>query len=361
MDKGLQVYRKLQFKNIFSDTAGVTHKLAGTPTAPWVLNWPADPPGTQQALTLDAAGNVTYQSLGGGGTVSSVGLSLPAIFSVAGSPITTSGTLAATLNVQGANVVFAGPSSGGSTAPTFRSLVPADVPLIPSSKIPDLIAVVQALIDASVTALYRNKGNADASAASVALAVGTATFVNGDMYRVTVGGSTAFGFQLNVGDHVWYNGSSWNKIDNTDPTVGGTTNRISVTPTGDTAFTVDIASNYAGQASITTVGTIATGTWSADAIAVVKGGTGATTTAAARTALGVPGKFPGSFVNADLVAGVLTVTHNLGNLAPLFVVTNQNGFVYEPDDVRATGTNTLTVDLTTFGTLAGTHNYTVLG
>jgi hypothetical protein len=361
VDKGLQVYRKLQFKNIFSDTAGVTHKLAGTPTAPWVLNWPANPPGTQQALTLDAAGNVTYQSLGGGGTVLSVGLSLPAIFSVAGSPITTSGTLAATLTTQGVNSVFAGPSSGGAAAPAFRSLVANDVPSLPSSKISDLTPVVQALIDSSVTALYRNKGNADASAASVSLAVGTSTFINGDMYRVTVGGSTAFGFQLNVGDHVWYNGSSWNKIDNTDPTVGGTTNRISVTPTGDTAFTVDIASNYAGQASITTVGTIATGTWSGDAIALNKGGTGATTAAAARTALGVPGKFPGLFTNATLVAGVLSVAHGLGNLAPVFVVTDQNGFTYVPDNVRATDANTLSVDLTTFGTITGTHNYTVIG
>jgi hypothetical protein len=53
---------------------------------------------------------------------------LPSIFSVTGSPITTSGTLAATLATQSANTVFAGPSSGGAYAPTFRALVSSDMP-----------------------------------------------------------------------------------------------------------------------------------------------------------------------------------------------------------------------------------------
>ena len=40
--------------------------------------------------------------------------------------------------------------------------------------------------------------------------------------------------------------------------------------------TLQIKSTYAGQSSITTLGTITTGTWSADTIAVNKGGTGLT-------------------------------------------------------------------------------------
>ena len=55
-------------------------------------------------------------------------------------------------------------------------------------------------------------------------------------------------------------------------TVLGTTNRISVSPSG-----VDIASTYVGQGSITTVGSITSGSWSATAIAANKGGTGQTT------------------------------------------------------------------------------------
>jgi hypothetical protein len=62
----------------------------------------------------------------GTGTVTSVALTAPAILSVAGSPVTGSGTLALTLATQTANLVWAGPTSGGAAAPTFRSLVIAD-------------------------------------------------------------------------------------------------------------------------------------------------------------------------------------------------------------------------------------------
>ena len=62
----------------------------------------------------------------GSGTVSSVGLSLPSIFTVSGSPVTTSGTLTATLASETANTVFAAPN-GSSGTPTFRSLVNADL------------------------------------------------------------------------------------------------------------------------------------------------------------------------------------------------------------------------------------------
>jgi hypothetical protein len=65
----------------------------------------------------------------GAGTVSSVALSLPAIITVSGSPVTTSGTLTGTLATQTANFVWAGPTSAGPTAPTFRALVTADLPL----------------------------------------------------------------------------------------------------------------------------------------------------------------------------------------------------------------------------------------
>jgi len=62
------------------------------------------------------------------GSVTSVGLSLPAtLFSVSGSPVTSSGTLTGALIVQSANKLFAGPTAGGDAAPTFRSLVNADI------------------------------------------------------------------------------------------------------------------------------------------------------------------------------------------------------------------------------------------
>jgi hypothetical protein len=63
--------------------------------------------------------------------------------------------------------------------------------------------------------------------------------------------------------------------------VVGTANRITV------SGSVDIASTYVGQSSITTLGTITTGVWNGTSIAVANGGTGATTSSAARTNLGL--------------------------------------------------------------------------
>lgn len=62
------------------------------------------------------------------GTVTSVGLAMPAsVFTVSGSPVTSSGTLTANFTNQAANTIFAGPAAGPAAAPTFRALVAADI------------------------------------------------------------------------------------------------------------------------------------------------------------------------------------------------------------------------------------------
>src|SRR3954466_11334598 len=57
--------------------------------------------------------------------------------------------------------------------------------------------------------------------------------------------------------------------------VSGTTNRITVT-NGTTTPVIDISASYVGQSSITTLGTISTGTWQGTAVTVPYGGTGDT-------------------------------------------------------------------------------------
>ena len=69
---------------------------------------------------------------GVGGTVTSVSVTAPGIFSVSGSPITSSGTIALTLATETANTVFAGPTTGSAATPTFRALVAADIPNLSS-------------------------------------------------------------------------------------------------------------------------------------------------------------------------------------------------------------------------------------
>lgn len=66
--------------------------------------------------------------------VTSVGLSLPSIFTVSNSPVTTTGTLTATLASQTANTVFAAPN-GSAGAPSFRTLVANDIPSLDAAKI----------------------------------------------------------------------------------------------------------------------------------------------------------------------------------------------------------------------------------
>src|SRR5882672_7855850 len=82
-----------------------------------------------QVLTL-SGGLPIWQTGGGGGTgtVTSVSMTVPSILAIAGSPITTAGTLAVTLATQAVNTIFSGPASGGSAIPTFRTMVPADLP-----------------------------------------------------------------------------------------------------------------------------------------------------------------------------------------------------------------------------------------
>ena len=78
------------------------------------------------ALEIQVAG-------AGLGTVTSVGLALPNIFTVSGSPVTTAGSLTASLAIQTQNLIFASPD-GTSGQPTFRALLNADLPTVSIAK-----------------------------------------------------------------------------------------------------------------------------------------------------------------------------------------------------------------------------------
>ena len=78
---------------------------------------------------------------GGSGTVTSVSMTVPSMFALAGSPITTSGTLALTLSAQSANTFLSGPTTGAAATPTFRALALADIPsgvLLSANNLSDL-------------------------------------------------------------------------------------------------------------------------------------------------------------------------------------------------------------------------------
>jgi hypothetical protein len=70
--------------------------------------------------------NVTATG-GGSGTVTSVGLNVPNIFTVSGSPVTNTGTLSFTLNNQNQRLFLASPTNSNGT-PTFRGIDNVDLP-----------------------------------------------------------------------------------------------------------------------------------------------------------------------------------------------------------------------------------------
>ncbi len=79
-----------------------------------------------------------FTASGNDGNVASVAMTGDNVIfetAVTGSPITTSGTLVPVLKTQTANRVLAGPATGAAAAPTFRALVPDDVPTVDLTKL----------------------------------------------------------------------------------------------------------------------------------------------------------------------------------------------------------------------------------
>lgn len=129
-------------------------------------------------------------------------------------------------------------------------------------------------------------------------------------------GTTALNFvqfsgagQITAGDGLVKSGNTINAV--------GTADRITANPDS-----IDIASTYIGQSTITTLGTVTTGTWSATDVGVEHGGTGASTAGDARTNLGATAG--GFSTNTPVLARVaaqsvgngvdlsFTITHNFG-------------------------------------------------
>lgn len=109
-------------------TFSSTVALGGSATA-------TTPATSDNSTTVATTAYVKAQGYGLG-SVTSVGLSLPNIFTVTNSPVTGSGTLTGTLASQAANLIFGSPN-GSSGTPSFRSLVANDIPSLTAAKISD--------------------------------------------------------------------------------------------------------------------------------------------------------------------------------------------------------------------------------
>ena len=117
-------------------------------------------------------------------------------------------------------------------------------------------AAVDTKITTALTSAFTYKGsvagNSQASDAVAASATSLAASPkNGDYYKITTAGfvkkngaADAAAFFVNVDDSVVYNGSSWDKIDNTNSVVSAG-DSISVTGSADAGFAVGFSSTAA--------------------------------------------------------------------------------------------------------------------
>jgi hypothetical protein len=153
---------------------------------------------------------------------------------------------------------------------------------------------------------------------------------------ITVGTSTLTFTQVGGSGAAYSAGSGLSLVGNQFSAVG-TANRISVGAGG-----IDIAATYIGQASITTLGTVTTGTWNASPIAIAYGGTGATTAAGARTALGASGK-AAVVLTGTGSATSFTATHNLGTADHTWAVYDGAGNAVGVDLNRGANADTVSI------------------
>jgi len=89
------------------------------------------------------------------------------------------------------------------------------------------------------------------------------------------------------------------------------------------------------------------------------GVTGPTGPQGATGPTGSPGPFVGTFTNASLTAGVLTINHTLGLSAPYTLIVSifdNAGKQIIPDEVTGSA-NSVAIDLTSYGVLTGTWGY----
>lgn len=305
----------------------------------FTLTLPSALPGSTQALTVGSDGVIGYQALGGGGSVTSVALSLPDIFTVSGSPVTASGTLTGTLNSQTQNFVFAAPSGTNGT-PTFRALAYADV-------------------------------SSFVGTSSNTLAAGNDTRFHS---QGTDQGTTQTSFQIDTGNsgvRLKNNAGALqlrNSADsaNADLIVANLTVTGTTTTVNSETITVDdniiVLNNNVSSGSPTEDGGIQVRRGASTSASLIFDETNDVWEAGlAGSEIPLTRTYRQSFTNASLTSGTLAVTHGLGQQYVRVTVYDNSNKEIIADEVTVTSSTVATIDLSSYGTLIGTWNVVISG
>ena len=232
---------------------------------------------------------------------------------------------------------------------------------------------------ATATGAASRSSDANGTADTGELKSGTFTFVE----EGTVNSDKGFVVSTNGTITVDTTGIAWTQFSGAGSFTSGdglsqdgNTINVNVTAnrTAITADAIDIASTYVGQSSITTLGTITTGVWNGTDVAVADGGTGSSTAAGARTALGIVSSAGTSTTSTPALARIAkqacaasaagtssTVVTHLFNSTDVIVQIYEvsSGATVIGDVVR---TNADTVTVTLLGTItAGDYTIVVTG
>jgi hypothetical protein len=237
-----------------------------------------------------------WAGVAGAGTVTSVGLSLPADFTVSGSPVTAAGTLTAVWASQSANLFLASPD-GAPGAPVFRAMVAADVPTLNQNTTGSAGSVANSAtfntsggaaagttfngsapvtIDYSTVGAPKTDGTGASGSWGISVTGNAATATN-----VAGGAANQLVFNTNTATTSFIAAPT---VANTYLEWSGSAFQWSANPLG-TVTSVDVSGGTTGLTTsggpITTSGTITL----AGTLAVANGGTGATDASTARSNL----------------------------------------------------------------------------
>jgi hypothetical protein len=239
--------------------------LTGVPTAPTPLT-------SDSSTTIATTAYVKAQAAGLGTVTSFSAANIGSIATAAVVNSTTTPALTYTLDTQNANTVWAGPVSGSSASPTFRSLVNADIATLsitglntngtsaasPTPATPTVFNITASTANGASPSVVTITASNNLVAGQLVGIAGTGEIsLNGNTYTVLTTGLSSTQFQINGANGLSY----------TNPSDTGTAT-LYLVPQGATAFwyAQNNAGNWFPQAFIdyTTTNSESTTGWTAN-------------------------------------------------------------------------------------------------